>query len=195
MDNPYAPPAEDGIVGEPDGPGGYHLSGGELVVTEGARLPRICIKMGTRGLNEHTQQLVWIPLWARLFFGALGMLASRKVTVTYFLSDEADHSRSVGNRVLGGSLIAGIGIGGGAVLLEMWALAMVALLGMLFGIVIGARVAMPFRLRRIDDGRAFLRLSPAALRAFEDHASRPKTKRKRRKKKRKARPAEEGDDD
>jgi hypothetical protein len=193
MDNPYAPPADDGAVVSPAGNAGYTISAGELVVSEGARLPKICLKTGRRGLNERSQQLVWIPLWARLLFGALGMLTSKKVNLTYFLSDEADHSRSIGTRVLIISLIAGIGTVAVAFALEMWAFALVALFGALGGMIVGARVSMPFRLRRIDDGKAYLRLAPEALRALEDHALRPRKQGRRRKKKRKNKPEAEAD--
>jgi hypothetical protein len=182
MYNPYAPPADDSAFAPQaaiGADGRYRIEGQDLIVADGARLPKICIKTGGRGRNERTQQFMWIPVWARFLFGALGTLAAKKATLTYFLSDEAEHERQTGNRILLVSLAGGVVIGGLALLGEMFGLAFAAFVGLILGVIVGARYGMGFRLLKIADGEVYLRLKPEARLAFADRAQRPRKKRRK----------------
>jgi hypothetical protein len=86
-ENPYAPPkASSGAAssapreyGDDEAPRPY-VDGVALVVHERSKLPKRCIKCSTKeGLVPFTPEFSYVPVWARLGFGALGALAFRRV--------------------------------------------------------------------------------------------------------------------
>lgn len=85
--NPYAPPEAHDHAGDRDGERGPrpYVDGDALVVPESAKLPKRCIKCATKvDLQTVPSPFEYVPMWARLGFGALGALAFRR-TVTLSL--------------------------------------------------------------------------------------------------------------
>lgn len=107
--NPYAAPdalpnptsrAETGVWQE----------GGELVATQGARLPRRCLRCNSPDdLRELTRTFIWSELRYALFFGALGAaLAAKRATLTFYIC-ETDWARRR-NRIVIGCLLMPAGL-------------------------------------------------------------------------------------
>lgn len=81
--NPYAPPQaypQQPMMQQPmmQQPIDVRVEGAALVVPNGAPLPDVCLKCGTRhGIERRRQRFVFIPMWAR-FFGPLLMAIFQK---------------------------------------------------------------------------------------------------------------------
>jgi hypothetical protein len=79
--NPYAPPEappEHTSRGQSE-THRPHVDGDALVVHQQAKLPKRCIKCATKAdLVELPSPFEYVPMWARIGFGALGALAFRR---------------------------------------------------------------------------------------------------------------------
>lgn len=176
-DNPFSAPSAN-PTGGPIATGSSAYSEGDLLVTElTAELPLVCAKCGTHDDVQHVRlKAQWVPFWVRLTILAsplvmliLWFIFRKRCDVQVGLCDKHRSQRMMGLGVgygglalglvmmLGGVFVIDV-VGEGALLAAF--LGFVVLIGAIIAL---AYLAMPMRLKKIADERAYFAGAHAGL--------------------------------
>jgi hypothetical protein len=172
--NPYAPPVATG-PGFPmqTAPGAFRIEGDKLVIAKEGALPPLCIWNGEPAADGYVQRkLTWVPPWTGAFvispiiYLIVFLIVKKTGGLRFALGQTARKRRKSGILILVSGMLVGIGVMIAGIAIREPIGMLVGIVLLFVGLLVGALRARTMQIVKIDKTHIYLKLPPAALRAF-----------------------------